>query len=145
MTRRLRSLAPTRTWLQPVLYFAVLLVILAAASAGAIETQTVPSFGQGLWWATSLITTVGFVGHPPVTAAGRLLSAFLMVFGFFLLAMISAALAALFVREEEGPVEDLELARSVELRDSLREVEQRVAAMEAMLAQALADPPSDRR
>ena len=47
------------------------------------------------------MTTVGFLGDPPDTGLGALLSAFLMLVGFFLPAMVSAALAALFVREAE--------------------------------------------
>ena len=88
-------------WLVPVVLASVVLVILSAGAVAALETNTVGSFPKGLWWALSLITTVGFIGEPPETAGGAVLSAVLMVVGFFLLAMVSASLAALFVREEE--------------------------------------------
>jgi hypothetical protein len=51
------------------------------------------------------MTTVGFIGHEPATVADRLLSAVLMVLGFALLAMTTAAMASLFVRGDEAPEE----------------------------------------
>lgn len=62
----------TRRWLLPALVATVLIVGLAAGAAAAIETDTVQSYWGGLWWSISLITTVGFIGEPPNTAAGAL-------------------------------------------------------------------------
>jgi voltage-gated potassium channel Kch len=121
----------TSRWLVPALLSAVLLVVVAGAAAAAIETRTVSSFGRGLWWATSLITTVGFIGEPPETTAGVLLSAFLMVVGFLLLAMVSASLAALFVRQEERPVEAEEALADQRILQALERLEQRLASIEA--------------
>jgi hypothetical protein len=81
----------------------VVSIFVAAGAAAAIETDTVNSYARGLWWSISLITTTGFIGQPPRTEAGAGLSVILMVLGFVLLAMVSAALAALFVRDDEGP------------------------------------------
>jgi hypothetical protein len=66
----------------------------------------VSTYGRGVWWAISLVTTVGFVGQPPETTAGAVLSVCLMVLGVLLLAMVGASLAALFVMEEERPREE---------------------------------------
>lgn len=63
------------------------------------------SYWGGVWWALSLMTTVGFANGTPHTVEGKLLSALLMVFGFVLLAMTTAAVASLFVREDEEPEE----------------------------------------
>ena len=52
-----------------------------------METDTVASFWQGPWWSLSLITTVGFLGQPPHSAGGAVLSVVLMVVGFLLLAL----------------------------------------------------------
>ena len=67
-----RRLTITARWLVPVMVSSVLVVVVSAAAAAAIETRTVDSFPRGLWWATSLITTVGFIGEPPETAAGAM-------------------------------------------------------------------------
>ena len=63
-----------------------ILVLLAGGGFAAVETDTVSSFWQGAWWALSLMTTVGFVGGSPSTAAGQALAAAIMILGFLLLA-----------------------------------------------------------
>jgi voltage-gated potassium channel Kch len=120
----------TSAWLVPVLLTSVLVVVLAGAAAAAIESRTVNSFGEGLWWSISLITTVGFIGEPPETTLGAVLSAVLMVLGFLLLAMVSASLAALFVREEERPHDDEEEAADTAILEALERIERRLAALE---------------
>ena len=126
-------------WLVPALLSSVLVVVVSAAAAAAIETHTVSSFGRGLWWAIGLVTTVGFIGEPPETPVGQVLSAFLMVFGFLLLAMVSAALAALFVRQEEQPFEEEETRADQRILDRLALIEQRLTAIESHLGQ---QPPT---
>ena len=54
------------------------------------------------------MTTVGFVDGTPDTVAGKVASAVLMLLGFGLLALTTAAIASLFVREDEEPEEKLE-------------------------------------
>ncbi len=121
---------------------ALVLVVVAAGAAAAIETDTVDSYWRGLWWAISLITTVGFIGSPPTTDAGAALSVFLMVVGFLLLAMVSASLAALFVREEEEPRDAREASSEAEILAAIRGLEARLAAIEARLDAR--DAPTDR-
>lgn len=97
-------------------------VILAGGAVAAVETDTVGSLGQGVWWSLSLLTTVGFIGSPPSTVLGAVLSCLLMVGGFFLLALVGAALASLFVREDERQWHGLERVDLDEVLDELREV-----------------------
>ncbi len=56
-------------------------VLLAGGGFAALETDTVESYWGGVWWALSLMTTVGFADGTPVTVEGKILSAMLMVFG----------------------------------------------------------------
>jgi hypothetical protein len=53
-----------------------------------------------------------------------------MVLGFLLLAMVSASLAALFVREEERPHDDAEVAAGAAILEALERIEHRLAALE---------------
>jgi hypothetical protein len=129
-----RRIPISSAWLVPALLSAVLMVVVAGAAAAAIETRTVSSFGRGLWWATSLITTGGFIGEPPETTAGALLSALLMVVGFVLLAMVSASLAALFVRQDERPFQAGETSADQQILDTLERLEQQLRAIEARIA-----------
>jgi hypothetical protein len=122
-----------RAWLMPMVTSALVAVVVAAGAAAAFETDTVPTYWRGLWWAISLITTVGFVGQPPLTGAGQALSVALMVVGFMLLAMVSASLAALFVRDEEKPVQTREALHDERVLETLVAIEERLAALEARL------------
>ena len=132
--RRQPHFPQPRPWLAPALLTGVVAVLVSGAAAAAFETSTVSSYWRGLWWAVSLITTVGFIGEAPETAAGAMLSAALMVLGFLVLALVSASLAALFVREEEEPHETREEAVEQELLDSLRSLHLRLDVIEAHLA-----------
>ncbi len=131
-------------WLVTLLLGSVLLVTVAAAAAAAVESRTVTTYGRGLWWVTSLITTVGFIGEPPETRAGAVLSAVLMVVGFLLLATVSASLAALFVREEEIPREEREDSTAQELLSALRAIEQRLAVLETAVGERDTAKPEGR-
>jgi len=99
-----------RSWVLPSLAGAGALVVVTAGAAAAVETNTVAGFPRALWWSLSLMTTVGFIGDPPQTAVGAALSVVLMVSGFFLLGLVSAALASMFVREDQRPFEDQDRA-----------------------------------
>lgn len=119
-------------------------VLVGAAAAAAFETDTVSSYWRGLWWTVSLITTVGFIGEPPRTPVGAALSVVLMLGGFLLLAFVSAALASLFVREDETPVELQDDLADQKLLASLTAVEDRLERIERRLGFASrTDPDGD--
>lgn len=119
----------------PALTSAAVILVAGAAAATAIETNTVHSYWRGLWWSISLMTTVGFVGEQPETTAGAVLAAFLMVFGFLLLALVSASLAALFVREEEQPREAREETADLAVLAALADLRKRLERIEARMGQ----------
>jgi voltage-gated potassium channel len=121
-----------RRWLRYLLPATALVVVLAGGAFAALESDTVESFWEGLWWALALTTTVGLFGHEPLTTAGHILSAVLMLMGFLLLAMTTAAAASLFVREDEEPeeravriFEEHALAELRELRSRLEQLDAR--------------------
>lgn len=118
-----------RALVLPALAGAVGLTLISAAALMAVETDTVSTFPRALWWALALITTVGFIGDPPHSAAGEMLSAVLMVSGFFLLALVSAGLASLFVRNDEQPADEAELQDLAEIRAELARVNARLDAL----------------
>jgi hypothetical protein len=123
----------TSRWLVAGLLSTVLVVVVSAGAAAALETRTVPTYWHGVWWAVSLVTTVGFIGEPPETTSGAVLSAGLMILGFLMLAMISASLAALFVREEDRPRDEREESTTQAMLASLLAIEQGLALLEAAI------------
>ncbi len=144
-TRTSRRLLPRRSWVLPALLAGVVSVACAAGAATALETDTVTSFWQGIWWSISLITTVGFLGPPPRTTAGAILSVALMVLGFMLLAMVSAALASLFVEQEEKPRDERTEKLAEAALEALDRLEVRLAAIESAIAEEPAPEDSSVR
>lgn len=75
---------------------------ISAVQITLIERQQVDAnihnFWDGLWWAFTTITTVGYGDKYPVSGEGRLLAVFLMVLGISLLGVVTATIAAWFVR-----------------------------------------------
>lgn len=133
MAARLRV---RRSWLGPAVIGGVALAMAGGGAIASLETGTVSSFGRGLWWAVSLMTTVGFVGSPPTTTAGVLVSVVLMVAGFMLLALVSAALASLFVEDDIAPFEAGEHSADAEILRRLGALQEQVADLERRLAAA---------
>lgn len=125
----------TRRLLKPGLAVAAVALLVGAGAGAAIESHTVGSYGRGLWWAISLMTTVGFIGPPPTTTAGAVVSVILMVTGFLLLSLLSAAMASLFVRQDVEPVEERELSAEREISMQLADIATRLETLEAQLAQ----------
>jgi len=80
----------------------------------------ITTWGDGLWWALSTMTTVGYGDRYPVTMTGRLVAAALMIGGIALLGVITATIASWLVQrvsevtetEEAATRKQVELLRS---------------------------------
>ena len=59
---------------------------------------TIQNVGDGLWWSITTLTTVGYGDIYPTTTEGRFLAVGLMVSGICVLGVVSATIAAWFVR-----------------------------------------------
>jgi voltage-gated potassium channel len=78
-----------------------------------LEHTTNPQFGQisdGLWWAFVTLTTVGYGDIVPITAGGRIVAVFTMVFGIAIYSLMIANLT--FFVEEQGRKRQLEKERT---------------------------------
>jgi voltage-gated potassium channel len=116
------------------------LVLAGGGGLAALESNVVSSYGEGVWWALSLMTTVGFVGEAPETGGGRVLSGLLMVAGFAMMALTTAAIASMLVREEEEPQREVERDFEASARDLLADIADRLTALEAAVATRAAAP-----
>ncbi|ASY28167.1 voltage-gated potassium channel [Candidatus Planktophila limnetica] len=78
------------------------LTYIAAIQITLIERNALDSniktFGDGFWWAITTVTTVGYGDRFPTTTEGRVLAVGLMMLGIALIGVISATIAATFVK-----------------------------------------------
>ena len=136
----LKPRSHVRRRLLTYLAVATIIALLAGGGFAAGESHQVSSYGEGLWWALSLMSTVGFVGPQPESVVGRLLSSILMVSGFALMAVVTASVASLFVSEEQQPEEQAQARFEATALEMLAGLQQRLEAIEVTLMRL---PPSE--
>ena len=85
-----------------VFLFSILIAYIAAVHITIverpIESSNIKSFGDGLWWALTTVTTVGYGDRFPTTTEGRTIAFALMLVGISLMGVITASVAAWFVK-----------------------------------------------
>jgi voltage-gated potassium channel len=95
--------------------------------------SNIKNVADGLWWAVSTITTVGYGDRFPVTAAGKGVAVVLMLVGVGLFGLLAGTLASFFVergQQEEGSSE-------------LQEIGERLARIEQALGLGLEPGPKE--
>jgi len=108
---------------------------------------TFHGWGDGIWWALTTLTTVGYGDHVPGTTAGRVVGAVIMVAGVAVLGAVAAVVALVFAsavatREERAlQAEAATLEGRLETR--LDALDARLAAIEEHLRVARMLPGDD--
>jgi len=100
---------------------ASILTVAAVCIAGAAQyafasDEQFTSLWDGVWWAVTTATTVGYGDIYPVTVQGRIIGIALMFVGIGFLSLLTASIASRFVRDDRGNehVETLEALRRIE-------------------------------
>ncbi len=88
----------------------------------------IQSAEDAVWWSISTITTVGYGDRYPVTTAGRVVAACVMVIGVGLFGTLSGLVASLFLGKEEEKIETEESAILTEVRALRAEIAELRAA-----------------
>ncbi len=83
---------------------------------------------DAIWWSLTTITTVGYGDKFPVTTAGRIVAASVMVIGVGLFGTLSGLVASLFLGKSEEKIEKEETEILAELRALRTEVAELRAA-----------------
>jgi voltage-gated potassium channel len=104
---------------------------LVATIEEASPDRNITSIPDGLWWAVTTITTVGYGDRFPVTPIGRAIGAGVMILGIGLFGLLAASLASLLVEK------DLER----EMDPQISEITERLERIERLLIER--QQPSD--
>jgi voltage-gated potassium channel len=93
-----RQFAITIKVLLASIFVAYISAVQITITERAVEGSNIKNFGDGLWWAITTVTTVGYGDRYPTTTEGRLLAVALMIMGISLMGVITASVAAWFVK-----------------------------------------------
>lgn len=100
-------------------------------SAGAITVSTFlimyfenMSFTDALWWSFVTTTTVGYGDLSPVTAAGRIIAALLMLVGIGLIGSLTSSITSFFLNRQEMICNSDKIEMVMTLYDKLNNEEQ---------------------
>ena len=98
---------------------------------------TFRSWGDGIWWALTTMTTVGYGDHVPVTASGRVVAALIMITGVAVLGAVAAVVALIFASDvanrEERILEAEGRTLEARLEARLDELDARLAGIQKHL------------
>lgn len=139
---RLFRLAPLarRLFSLEGLHYAALLAALTVLGGGAAyaAVEKNVSTWDGVWWAITTMTTVGY-GGSPTTDWGRVITIVLLIVGIGFVAVVTGAVAERFLATEmdevEETVEEIE-ATDAEVLAELREVRARLDRLEVRLSRS---------
>jgi len=93
-----RQFAITIKVLLASIFVAYISAVQITITERAVEGSNIKNFGDGLWWAITTVTTVGYGDRYPTTTEGRFLAVALMIMGISLMGVITASVAAWFVK-----------------------------------------------
>jgi voltage-gated potassium channel len=114
---------------------ALVAVLGGGAAFAALEKEQDLSAWDGVWWAMTTVTTVGY-GTPEVTTDGaRIVAICLMLTGIGFVAVVTAAAAERFVRSRRAEEQAHEERRTIEERaqEQRRSIEERLDQIIARL------------
>ena len=80
------------------IFIAYVAAVQITISERAVEGSNIKNFGDGIWWAITTVTTVGYGDKFPTTMEGKFLAVGLMIVGISLMGVITASVAAWFVK-----------------------------------------------
>jgi voltage-gated potassium channel len=93
-----RQFAITAKVALSAVFISYIAAIQITISERTVEGSNIKTFSDGLWWAVTTVTTVGYGDRYPTTTEGRFLAVLLMITGISLVGVITASVAAWFVQ-----------------------------------------------
>jgi voltage-gated potassium channel Kch len=110
LTRFLRAPVSVRNAANVIVTATVIVVAGGGVLMWLLDHSEYPNVGRGLWWAMQTITTVGYGDVTPSHTSGRIVAAFVMLWGIAFVAILVAAITSTFVARAERDRERAEAA-----------------------------------
>jgi voltage-gated potassium channel len=102
-----------------------------------VDSKDFPTLEDGIWWAIVTLGTVGYGDLVPTTTTGRIVGSLVIIFGVTFISLLTATVTSAFVSAEQSEARAVEIAREeaaeAEMRLLLREISERLTALEAKL------------
>jgi voltage-gated potassium channel len=102
---------------------ALLTILGGGAAFAAIEKDQGLSAWEGVWWAATTVTTVGYGDITPQTTTGRMIAILIMLVGIGFVAILTAAAAERFMRGQRE--------EDHRMREQLEQLSARLDALES--------------
>ncbi len=115
--------ATGRRGLAYVATLAAIFVFMGGISLYTLEPERVPTIWDGMWWAATTVSTVGYGDITPATFEGRLVAVALMIVGLASFGVLAGSVGALLTPRNDE--DDRRLARIEEEVRALRAVLER--------------------
>jgi voltage-gated potassium channel len=121
-TRGLRRLAKQ---LGKVVSIAGIMLVICSLAAYEAERKTNPEFGSigdAFWWGITTLTTVGYGDIVPVSTAGRIVGAALMLAGVSLIPLVTSIAVSILTAKRTQDLHDQQVVRLAQIERQLEEL-----------------------
>ena len=129
-----------------VIASAIILIYTVALSVLSFEkgaqNANITTMGDSLWWAMVTITTIGYGDFYPVTVLGRWAAAALMVGGFVVLSMVTAAVSSWLVESVAAATDARKEAGEAAKSEELARLTAQIERLQDQLAPGPMEPGS---
>src|SRR5262245_59344207 len=135
MSRFLREPASVRTAAGVIVSATAGAVVVGGVLMRFLDHAEYANVWVGMWWALQTVTTVGYGDVTPTHVSGRIVGAFVMLWGIAFLTVVIAAITSLFVTRAEAEHDAAEETAEDRIEARLDELFDRLERLESMLSE----------
>jgi voltage-gated potassium channel len=121
-----------------------LIAVSTGIIAHLIDKRDFQTYEDGIWWSIVTLGTVGYGDIVPHTTWGRVLGSIVIIFGVTFISFLVATVTSVFVSADRDELEAVRVTREQHTHELLQGMNDRLAAIEALLAERGRGEPSGR-
>ena len=144
MTRFLREPVSVRGAVGVIVVATVVVVAGGGVAMRVLDHSEYESVWTGMWWALQTVTTVGYGDVTPEHVSGRIVGAFVMLYGIAFLTITIAAITSTFVARAEREQRQRS-GQQAQLESHLDDLSTRLERVEQLLGELAAGSGGPRR